>query len=354
MSDEDKHSKTEEPTQKRLDESRKKDAPPQSRDLTSTVTLLVAIISLSANGGFMVDTLQKSSREILAQAGTFQVTAAAVHSLMLKLIGTMGMVLGPFLLAVMGAGIAVNLAQGGILFSWDKLSVKYDKLNPLKGAKKLLNKDSLVEVVKSFLKIAIIGYVAYRVIRDQTNSLTYLSELDIREIFAFIGRLVFKLVVNCCGVLLILALLDLAFVKWRYLQNLRMTKEEVKKENKDSEGDPQVKGKIRRAQFEQSRRRMMKIIPTADVIITNPTHFAVALKYDRDKMVAPVVIAKGADHLAMRIKEIARENGVMLVENRFLARELFAMVKEGHAIPESLYAAVAEVLAYVFSLKGKI
>jgi flagellar biosynthetic protein FlhB len=135
---------------------------------------------------------------------------------------------------------------------------------------------------------------------------------------------------------------------------MRMTKEEVKQENKDSEGDQQTKGKIRRLQFEQSRRRLMKIIPTADVIITNPTHFAVALKYDRERMAAPIVIAKGADNLALRIKEIARENRVMLVENRFLARELYASVKEGHEVPEKLYGAVAEVLAYVFGLKGKI
>jgi flagellar biosynthetic protein FlhB len=266
----------------------------------------------------------------------------------------MALVLGPYLLTVMVAGVAVNFAQGGIAFSWEKLSCRFDKLNPLSGAKKLLNKDSLVEVVKSLAKILIVGYVSYRVIRGQDDSLSYLSDRDISEIFAFVGRLAFKLIVSSCEVLLVLAFLDLAFVKWRYLQNLRMTKQEVKKENKDSEGDQQTKGKIRQLQFEQSRRRLMQIIPTADVIITNPTHFAVALKYDREKMAAPIVIAKGADHVAQRIKAIALENRIMLVENRFLARELFASVKEGHPIPEKLYAAVAEVLAYVFGLRGRI
>jgi flagellar biosynthetic protein FlhB len=354
MSAEDKDSKTEQPTQKRLEESRKKDAPPQSRDLTSIVTLLVAILTLFSTSGFIMATLQKSSVDILAHVGTFQVTSESVYNLMINLMGTLGMILGPFLLAVMVAGLTVNVIQGGIVFSWEKLNFKFDKLNPLNGMKKLLNKDSLVELLKSFLKIAIIGYIAYRVIRDQTDSLVYLGERDTREIFEFAGRLIFKIVVNCCTVLLVLALLDLAFVKWRYLQNMRMTKQEIKEENKESEGDPQMKGKIRRAQFERSRRRLIKIIPTADVVITNPTHFAIALKYDRDKMAAPIVIAKGADNLALRIKEIARENRVMLVENRFLARELYATVKEGQEIPESLYAAVAEVLAYVFSLKGKI
>jgi flagellar biosynthetic protein FlhB len=354
VSEEDKHSKTEQPTGKRLEDARKKGAPPQSRDLTSMVTLLAAVVTLSFTGRFMFSTLMESSREHLAGMGTFQVTPTAVHNLMLKLMGTMGLVLGPYLLIVVAAGIAVNFAQGGIEVSWEKLSVKFDKLNPLKGVKKLLNKDSAVEVVKSILKIGIVGYVSYRVIRGQEGALSYLSDRDISDIFAFVGNLAFKLIVSSCEVLLVLALLDLAFIKWRYLQNLRMTKQEVKQEGKDSEGDPQIKGKIRRMQFEQSRRRMIQIIPTADVIITNPTHFAVALKYDRDKMSAPVVIAKGADNLALRIKEIAREHRVMLVENRFLARELYASVKEGQEIPEKLYAAVAEVLAYVFGLKGRI
>ena len=154
--------------------------------------------------------------------------------------------------------------------------------------------------------------------------------------------------------MLVLSALDLAFIKWRFIQSLKMTKQEVKEETKESEGDPQIKGKIRRMQFEQSRRRLKQVIPTADVIVTNPTHFAVALKYDRDKMGAPIVIAKGVDHMAQQIKAIARESKVMLVENRFLARELYAQVKEGQEIPEALYAAVAEVLAYVYSLKGKI
>jgi flagellar biosynthetic protein FlhB len=302
----------------------------------------------------MFSTLLESSRELLAGMGTFQVTEAGAYNLMLKLMGTMALVLGPYLLTVMAAGIAVNFAQGGIELSWEKLTCKFDKLNPLTGVKRLFNKDSLMEMVKSMLKIGLVGYVSYRVIRGQEDALSYLSDRDISDIFAYVGLLAFKIIVYSCEVLLVLAFLDLAFVKWSYLQKMRMTKEEVKQEHKDSDGDQQTKGKIRRLQFDQSRRRLMKIIPTADVIITNPTHFAVALKYDREKMAAPIVIAKGADHLAQRIKEIARENRVMLVENRFLARELYASVKEGHEVPEKLYAAVAEVLAYVFGLKGKI
>jgi flagellar biosynthetic protein FlhB len=152
--------------------------------------------------------------------------------------------------------------------------------------------------------------------------------------------------------MIVQAVLDLAFVKWNYLQNLKMTKEEVKKEAKDTDGDPHVRGRQKKLRYERAYRRLRQIIPTADVVVTNPTHYAVALKYDRNRMGAPVVLAKGVDHLAQRIKAMARENNVMLVENRFLARELYASVKEGQEIPESLYVAVAEVLAYVYGIKG--
>lgn len=354
MSEEDQHSKTEQPTGKRLEEARKKDPPPHSRDLTSMVSLLAAIYTLNYTGGFMFSTLKENSRKLLTDMGTFQITEAEVYNLMLKLMGTMALVLGPYLLSVFAAGIAINFAQGGMVFSTEKFSFNFDKMNPLNGAKKFFNKDSMMEMAKSLLKIGIVGYASYDVIRAQEETFVYLSDRDISEIFAYVGKMSFKIILGSCEILLVMSVLDLVFVKWRYLQKLRMTKEEVKQENKDAEGDQHTKGKIRRMQFDQSRRRLMKIIPTADVIVTNPTHFAVALKYDREKMAAPIVIAKGADNVALRIREIAKENRVMLVENRFLARELYASVKEGHEIPEKLYAAVAEVLAYVFGLKGKI
>jgi flagellar biosynthetic protein FlhB len=186
------------------------------------------------------------------------------------------------------------------------------------------------------------------------DAIIFLVHGDFGSIVSYLGHITFKVVLNCCGTLFVLAVLDLAYVKWRFTDNLKMTKDEVKEEHKQMEGDPKIKGKIRQIQFAQARRRMRKIIPTADVVITNPTHFAVAIKYDREKMSAPVVIAKGVDHMAQQIKLIAKDHNVMLVENRFLARELYAEVDEGKEIPEKLYAAVAEVLAYVYSLRGKI
>jgi flagellar biosynthetic protein FlhB len=250
--------------------------------------------------------------------------------------------------------MAVTIIQGGWSFNTEKLTLSLDRLNPANGIKKLFNKDALAELVKSILKLAIVGYVAYSTLRQETESIIFLGARGIPEILESFGHIAYKLVLHTGGILLVLGILDYFFVRWRFSQNIKMSKQEVKEESKESEGDPQVKRKMRSIQLMRARKRYAKIIPTADVVITNPTHYAVALKYDRDRMYAPVVIAKGADYLAQKIKEIARENKVMLVENRFLARELFAQVEEGAEIPEALYAAVAEVLAYVYGLKGKI
>jgi flagellar biosynthetic protein FlhB len=234
------------------------------------------------------------------------------------------------------------------------LKVDFNKLNPLNGFKRLFNKDAMVEMLKSMLKLLVIGWIAYSVIRDEMQNITFLSEADIQTIFDFVGHIAFKIVTHACGIMIVLGLLDMFYVKWSYTEKLKMTKQEVKDEHKESDGNPETKGKIKKMQFQMARRRMTKIIPLADVVITNPTHFAVALKYDRQKMVAPVVLAKGMDIMAEAIKKIARENSITLVENRFLARELYDQVSENEPIPEALYAAVAEVLAYVYKLKGKV
>ncbi len=353
MSEADKHSKTEQPTQKKLDEAKRKGSPPLSRDMTSTITLLCSMLALYALGGYMLSALKESCRSLLGGAGTVRITPVMAQNLLETQFLSIGGILGPFLALVMIVGVVSVMVQGGVSVSAERISLKLDKLNPLSGMKRLMNKEAAVEAIKSILKILIVGYIAYRILRDEMPAILYLTETDIRGIFTFISHISYKIVVHTCGVMIILAALDLAFVKWSYLQNLKMTKEEVTKEHKDSEGDPHLKGKIKQMRYEKAFRRLRQIIPTADVVVPNPTHFAVALKYERNKMAAPRVIAKGADHLAIRIKAMARESSVMLVENRFLARELYAQVKEGEEIPESLYVAVAEVLAYVYGIKGK-
>ena len=355
MADTDKHSKTEQPTDKRIQESREKGNIPSSQDFAATIGLAVAFIALYTMGNFMFAALKNCIREILGNLAANEVTQAGIYTLMLKMFSTVGMVLAPFMLVVIVAGVTTSVAQaGGITISGEALSFKFDKLNPIKGMSKFFNKQSAFQIFKSFIKILIVGYMAYKILRDEVDGIIFLADGDIQGIINFVGHISFKLVLHTCGVLLILSILDLAFVKWQFIENLKMTKQEVKDEHKNMEGDPQIKGRIRQMQLERSRRRLRKIIPTADVIITNPTHYAIALKYDREKMAAPMVIAKGVDFLAQKIKEMARESKIMLVENRPLARELYGQVNEGEEIPEALYAAVAEVLAYVYSLKGKV
>jgi flagellar biosynthetic protein FlhB len=265
------------------------------------------------------------------------------------------LLLAPLIITIIATSVLSNLVQddGKLEFRLSRLKVSFGKLNPLNGFGRLFNKDALVEMLKSLLKLSVVAWIAYGVVRDEMQNITFLAEADIQTIFNFVGHIAFKIVTHTCGIMIVLGIIDMLYVKWRYIENLKMTKQEVKDETKDSEGNPQVKRKIKQLQFQAARRRMVKIIPMADVVITNPTHFAVALKYDRQKMAAPIVLAKGMDIMAEAIKKIAREHNITLVENRFLARELYDQVKENEPIPEALYAAVAEVLAYVYKLKGK-
>jgi flagellar biosynthetic protein FlhB len=326
-----------------------------SQLLTSSLTLLSGIVCLYIFGSFMMDGLKQNTVKILSTMGNFQLTESNIYVLMIKLFGTIVLLLAPLIITIIATSVLSNLVQddGKLEFRLSRLKVSFGKLNPLNGFGRLFNKDALVEMLKSLLKLSVVAWIAYGVVRDEMQNITFLAEADIQTIFNFVGHIAFKIVTHTCGIMIVLGIIDMLYVKWRYIENLKMTKQEVKDETKDSEGNPQVKRKIKQLQFQAARRRMVKIIPMADVVITNPTHFAVALKYDRQKMAAPIVLAKGMDIMAEAIKKIAREHNITLVENRFLARELYDQVKENEPIPEALYAAVAEVLAYVYKLKGK-
>lgn len=322
--------------------------------MTSTFTLMVGMICLYVFGSFMMSSIEKQSAEILGGVGSFELTEENVYLLVLKLFFLILVVLAPLVVTVMLTSVASHVIQDGgrFEFQWQRVTLDITKLNPLNGFKRLFNKTALVEILKSFLKLVIIGWIAYRVLKDEVQNITLLADADMVAILAYMGRVAFKIVVHTCGIMLIISILDLMYVKWNYLNELKMTKQEVKDEHKEQE-NPEIKGQIKKMQYQAAKRRMTKIIPTADVVITNPTHYAIALKYDRQRMIAPVVVAKGVDIMAQAIKKIAQESSVTLVENRFLARELYDQVEENEAIPETLYAAVAEVLAYVYRLKGK-
>ena len=322
--------------------------------LNQSLTLLAGIIALYLLGGYLMNGLQNTTVQVYSQIGSFELTEQNVYDMMLRLFAVVFMLLAPIILVIMTTGVLAHVAQdnGQVDFQWGRISFNLDKLNFIKGFGKLFNKDALVEILKSLVKIFVIGWIAYRVIKDELQNIAVLSESDINGILAYIGHVSFKIVTHTCGIMLVISILDMLYVKWRYTENLKMTKQEVKDEHKEQDGNQEVKGKIKKLQFQAARRRLTSIIPTADVVITNPTHFAIALKYDRSRMAAPTVIAKGMDEMALAIKEMAREHKVTLVENRFLARELYDQVAENQEVPESLYAAVAEVLAYVYRLKG--
>jgi flagellar biosynthetic protein FlhB len=258
----------------------------------------------------------------------------------------------PLLAIVLIAGLVANYLQVGFLFSAEAIAPKFSKIDPIKGFQRLFTLKSLTELAKNILKIVIVGSVAYGTISGELDGLSPLMDQSIWGIITYIGETSFKIILRTCWVLIVLAILDYCYQRWEYERGLKMSKQEIKEEHKQSEGDPMLKGKIKRMQRAMARKRMMSKVPKADVVVTNPDHIAVALKYDQREMAAPVVIAKGAALVAEKIKELARKNQVPIVENKPLARLLFKTVDLDRAIPENLYKAVAEVLAYVYGLKN--
>jgi len=250
-------------------------------------------------------------------------------------------------------GIGVNLVQVGFLFTLKPLTPNFKKLNPLSGFKKFVSPKSFVELLKGVLKLLIVGLIAYWTIISQKERYLALIYQDVGEIALFIASIVFQVAVRTVSALVVLALLDLFYQRWQYKKDMRMTKEQVKEEHKQAEGDPLVKSQIKSLQQSRSRERMMDAVAEADVVITNPTQLAVALKYDMEEMTAPMILAKGARHLAKRIKEVAQKHDIQIVENKPLAQSLYKIGEVGKEIPYELFQAVAEIFAYVFQMKNR-
>ncbi|GMA99746.1 hypothetical protein PIPA1_25460 [Pelosinus sp. IPA-1] len=248
--------------------------------------------------------------------------------------------------------LIINFLQVGFIFSLEPLMPSFSKINPIAGFGRLFSKRSIVELAKSILKIVIIGYFIYRFMIKQTQQIPALVGAELIDSLHLAVSLILDLVFQISAVMMVLAAFDYFYQWWEHKQSLKMSKDDIKQEFKQMEGDPQIKGKIKQRQRAMSMQRMMQEVPKADVIVTNPTHFAVALKYDKE-MLAPVIVAKGQDLIAQKIKEIAKENSVVIVENKILARALYAAVEINQPVPPELYQAVAEVLAYVYKLKKR-
>ena len=251
------------------------------------------------------------------------------------------------------AALVVNIMQVGFLFSGEAILPKAERIDPVAGLKRLLSKRSLMELLKSLMKIGLVGYVCFYTIRQSVPELATLSDRGVSDVFHYLSDIGFRIGLRAGLILLLVAVIDYAFQRYEYEQSIKMTLEEFKREMREMEGDPMLRARIRSVQREMAQRRMMEAVPEAEVVVTNPTEYAVALKYKPEEMNAPVVVAKGRRLIAQKIREIAEQHGIPIVEDPSLARALFAQVELGHAIPDNLYRAVAEILAYVYRLNRK-
>ena len=344
--------KTEPATPKRRQEARKRGQVAQSREIPSALVLLSGLGFFAFSGSWIFLNLSELMGGVFQNIGSLNFDGSSVYPLLSELFQRVFMILMPLMLVVLVAGIAANLLQIGFLFTGEPLVPKLSKLDPVKGIKKLFSLRSLVELVKSLFKVVFVGGIAFLLLKGELETIPSLMQMGVGDILSFIGKVAFKICFYTCLVLIVLAALDYAYQRWQHERELKMTKQEVKDELKQREGDPTVKARIKRVQREMSQRRMMEMVPEADVVVTNPHSLAIALKYKAEGMIAPKVIAKGAGFIAERIKEIARERGIPIVENKPLARTLYKLVEVGDFIPENLYRAVAEILAYVYRLKG--
>ncbi|MDE7287399.1 MAG: flagellar biosynthesis protein FlhB [Lachnospiraceae bacterium] len=352
--------KTEEPTAKKLDDARKEGQVAKSKEIGNAFSLLALFLVLELYLGIMGTRFLQGFSAVYNQIPSVvkmyngDLPTASIHALIRTMMLQLVLIILPILLVGFIVAFICDLVQVKWKPTSKPLKPKFSKLNPLKGFKRFFSANSIVELIKALAKLAVIGYVVYSYLRERLGQVFILYDISLNQAIALIGEIVTDLGIRIAAIYMIIAFLDFGYQKWKYKEDMKMTKQEVKDEYKNQEGDPQVKSKQKQRMREASMRRMMQQLPEADVVITNPTHYAVAIKYDPDKYDAPYVLAKGENYLAQRIKDIAKENNIEIVENKPLARMLYANVDVGELIPPELYQAVAEVLAFVYQLKGKV
>jgi flagellar biosynthetic protein FlhB len=344
--------RTEDATGKRRTDFRKKGQVAQSKEVSTAALMTMSLLLWTFYAKYFWADLQQMMTSSLQLAANFQVTQLGVINLLFEMVGFLGRLLWPIFFLTLVVGFFSSFLQVGPLWSTKVFEPDLSKFNPIKGMAKFISKRSAVELIKSLAKVSLIGFVAYKTVSNEFATALTLVKLDLSQTLIFLGQTAYLVLAKTCGIMIVLAIVDFAFSRHEMEQKMKMTKQEVKEEHKETEGDPQVKSRIRSMQIQMARKRMMAEVPKADVVITNPTHFSVAITYDRATMAAPQIVAKGADHMAFRIREIAREHKVPIVENKPVARALYKM-EVGDVIPEEMFKAVAEVLAYVYSLKKR-
>ncbi len=345
--------KTEKATPKKRRDQRKEGNVLQSREIVTAASVLGLFAAMRLLAGFTMQNLLSFSGIVYEMCGTFEVNTENIMSVWVRAITVIVLTVAPICAIAMVLGIIPTLAQTRGLFTMKAVYPKFSRLNPLEGIKKLFSLQAVVGILKGLLEVIVISVVVYNEIEDRMPNILKMMDAGIMQGLAYTALTIYDVVMIICIVLVFVAAGDFLFQWWQFEKKLKMSKQEVKEEFKQMEGDPQVKSKIKQRQQQMAQRRMMQDVPSADVVIRNPTHFAVALKYDQDKNRAPQVVAKGADYLARKIVEIAEANDVFCMENPPLARALYAQVDVGREIPYELYDAVAEVLTVVYREKNK-
>jgi flagellar biosynthetic protein FlhB len=349
--DTDDSQKTEDPSQKRLDDAHNKGQVPSSREINHWFMMLAIVMGVTI---FVPDSLKRVTHSLIAflqSPHAIAVDRGAIQTLATDLVVNIGVAMAPIFALTLLAGIGSSLLQVGPMFSSHPIKPDFSKISPMRGLGRIFSTQSLVEFIKGLVKLAIVGTIVWFLMRPEFDRLENFFDYDMTALIAVLNHLSIKLLGTILAVMAAIAGADWFYQKFAHLRRLRMTKQEVRDEQKDSDGSPLVKGRLRQIRMERARRRMMQEVPKADVVITNPTHFAVALKYDQTTMAAPRVVAKGADLVARRIRELAEEHRVPIVSNPPLARALFASVELDQEIPPKHYKAVAEIIGYVMKLR---
>ncbi len=345
--------RTESATPKRRSQMRNQGKIPKSQDFNNAVMLSIGMYALYLFMPFITSQVKFVAIYTFTDLNPDKISRENLMGYLSPYISILFYVVVPFLIIMMVIGLLMNYFQVGPLFTMQAIKPKFNKLSPFSLIKNLKNifvpnLKNIVELVKSLIKIAIVGAVAYSVIIARQQEIFNLLGVEILGIMATISDIIFEILIKICLVLIIIGLLDKKYQNFEFEKSIKMTKQEIKDERKNSEGDPKIKAKIKAAQRKFAMQRMMGAVPTADVVITNPTHYAIALRYDKSIAPAPQVVAKGVDYVAFKIREVAKRNGVPIVENKPLARTLYKVVPLDGIIPAELYLAVAEVLAYVY------
>ncbi len=379
MADGNLQEKTEQATPKKRSEARKKGQVAKSREIPSVAVLLAGLSTLYLFGAYMYSHIKSFMQDTFSMIAAPYLSLSGFLAFGNIVIERFIVMILPVMIAVFVTAILSNVLQVGWLLSWEAVTPRLSKISLIKGTQKLFSKQTLMELFKSLAKLAIVGVIAYVTVKGEMDRLPSLADMGVQAILLYILKTAFKIIIRVSMVMILLAVLDYAFQKWQFEQQLKMTRQEVKEEYKRTEGDPLVKSRIKKIRYEIAKgrmmqevpgadvvvpaiarhpaaaaSRMMQEVPNADVVVTNPAHLAIALGYESAEMNAPTVLAKGAGEVAERIKTLAREHHIPIVENRELAQNIFKMVGIGNEIPSMLYQAVADVLAYVYRFKNKV